>query len=230
MSQSPIRLQSIDNKTRAIDAIPLIQPHRLFECQYKLGKVNGCFEGEPRHANFVVQGSGPIVRFRGVSYELKKIHIHSESEHVVERDDPCDFELHLVHAPLGSPIASPLVVVGILFTVSGQPGKPNKSALAISEMIKSAESHVCVALDPLDLFPRSAKGKPDTTEWFHYEGSLTGFPYSENVSWIVMRNPATVSENLIESLSRHAEQHSRELQPLDRRIVVRSFLDKSETR
>jgi len=229
MSQSPIRLQAIEKKTHAIDSIPLVQPQRLFECQYKPGKISGCFEGETGHANFVVQDSGPLVRFRGVSYELKKIHIHRESEHIVEQDDPHDLELHLVHVPLGSPIASPLVVVGILFKVVGKVEKSNKASTAIAELIKSAESQVCVTIDPLDLFPRNTKGKPDTVEWFHYEGSLTGYPYSENVSWIVMRHSATINESQIELFRKYAEQHSRELQPLDRRLVVRSFLDKTET-
>ena len=170
MSQSPIRLQAIDPKSLAVDAIPLIQPFRLFDCRYKRGKINGCFEGELGHANFVVQGPGPCVRFREVSYELKKIHIHSKSEHIVEQDDPHDLELHLVHTPLGSPIASPLVVIGILFKVGGKVDKSNKTAAAMGELIKSAESKVCVSIDPLDLFPRNAKGKPDATEWFHYEG------------------------------------------------------------
>lgn len=228
MSQSPIRLQAFDKKTHAIVSIPLVQPQRLFECQYKPGKINGCFEGETGHAYFAVQGAGPLVRFRGVSYELKQIHIHSKSEHIVEQDDPHDLELHLVHAPLGSPIASPLVVVGILFKVVSEVEKSNKASTAIAELIKSAESHVCVTIDPLDLFPHP-KGKLDTIEWFHYEGSLTGYPYSENVSWIVMRHSATINESQIELFRKYAEQHSRELQPLDRRLVVRSFLDKTET-
>lgn len=223
MAQSPIQLQ-------AADALPLAKPSLLFECQYKAGSVNGCFEGERGHANFVVRGAGPVVRFRGVSYELKKIHIHSKSEHVIEQDDSHDFEFHLVHAPLGSPVTSPLVVIGILFRRAGKAEKANKAAKAIGELLKSAESQVCVMIDPLDLFPRNSKGKADTTEWFHYEGSLTGYPYSENVSWIVMRNTASLSDSIVEEFRKHAEQHPRELQPLDRRLVVRSFLQDHENR
>lgn len=218
MSQSPIRLESAD-------ALPLANPSQLFDCRYKPGKIDGCFEGEPGHANFVVKGSGPCVRFRGTKYELKKIHIHSKSEHVVEQDDPHDYELHLVHAPLGSPVASPLVVIGILYRTAGKSEKANKTANVIGELLRSAESRVCVTIDPLDLFPRNSKGKPETTEWFHYEGSLTGYPYSEIVSWIVIKNTAVISESLVDEFKKHAEQHPRGLQPLDRRLVVRSFQD-----
>ena len=221
MSQSPIYLQ-------AADSLPLAKPSLLFECQYKPGKVNGCFAGHPGHANFVVHGPGPVVRFRGASYELKKIHIHSKSEHIVEQDDPHDYEFHLVHAPLGSPVASPLVVIGILFKRAGKVEKSNKTIAAIGDLLNSAESQVCVTIDPLDLFSRNSKGKPDTTEWFHYEGSLTGYPYSEIVSWIVMKNTASISESLIQQFKQHAKQHPRELQPLDRRLVVRSFLEGKE--
>lgn len=228
MSQSPIRLLAIDKKSLAIDSIPLAQPQRLFECKYKPGLIKGCFEGEPGHANFVVQGNGPQVSFRGVSYELKKIHIHSNSEHIVEQDDPHDLEIHLVHAPLGSPVASPLVVVGILFKVVRKLEKSNMVSATIVEFIKSAASNVCVSIDPLNFFHRNSKGKPVTDEWFHYEGSLTGYPFSENVSWIVMRATAEITEAQIKLFKKYAEQHSRELQPLDRRLVVRSFLVKTE--
>lgn len=227
MSQSPIRLQAVDSKTFEVDALPLLQPFRLFECLYKPGNIKGCFEGECGHANFVIKGPGPHVRFRGVSYELKKIHIHSKSEHIVEQDDHHDFEVHLVHAPLGSPVASPLVVIGILFKVSGKVDKSSKLSATISEFVKSLESQICIEFDPLVLFP-GKKGKPDLVEWFHYEGSLTGYPYSENVSWIVMRNTALILKSDIEEIRKHAEQEPRGLQPLDRRLVVRSFLDKTE--
>lgn len=228
MSQSPIRLQAIDKSSGAVDAIPLAQPQRLFECLYKPGKIGGCFEGEPGHANFVVQNGKAHVRFRGVSYELKKIHIHGESEHIVGQDDPHDMEIHLVHAPVGSPVASPLVVIGILFSACDREPRSKYANAAFREFLKGAETKVCVELDPLDLFPRGVRGKPDTKEWFHYEGSLTGYPYSENVSWIVMRNPSTIDQSIVEEFVEHAEQHRRELQPLDRRLVVRSFLDTRE--
>ena len=223
MSQSPIRMQSSNS-------LPLAEPLHLFECHYDPGQISGCFEGESGHANFVVQGAGPLIRFRGADYELKKIHIHSESEHIIEQDDPHDLEVHLIHVPLGSPVAAPLVVIGILFTVAGKKTKSNKADLAFSEFIKSAEANVCVNLDPLDLFPRNSKGKPDTTTWFHYEGSLTGYPYSEIVSWIVMRDAPAMEHSLIDNFKKYAKQHPRGLQPLDRRLVVRSFSDKSQNR
>lgn len=220
MSQSPIRLQTSE-------AIPLAQPRRLFECLYKPGTVSGCFEGETGHANFVVQKGSAQIRFRGAMYELKKIHIHNASEHIVNQDDQHDMELHLVHAPLGSPVASPLVVIGILFTGCGKDPKAKYASAALRDLIQGAESKACVELDPLNFFPR-VKGKPDKSDWFHYEGSLTGYPYTENVSWIVMRCQAAIEGAVIEEFEKHAEQHARELQPLDRRLVVRSFLDERE--
>jgi carbonic anhydrase len=43
-----------------------------------------------------------------------------------------------------------------------------------------------------------------------------------------MRNPSTIDQSIVEKFVEHAEQHRRELQPLDRRLVVRSFLDTRE--
>lgn len=230
MSQSPIKLAA-ENPRNFVDALPLAKPRKLLKVQYpEQGSFSGEFENSP-HGNLVLDPSSPrpTIRFRGITYDLRMIHIHTGSEHVVEEDDPHDMEVHLVHAPQGSPVNSPLVVIGILFN---RPDGKNSGVHAggqiysigkgwITSGKKSKEQGVS-GLNPLAFFPLK-NVKADTENWFHYEGSLTGYPYSENVSWFVMRDVGSVDSKTFKALEDHAEHHQRPLQPLDRRLVVRSF-------
>lgn len=222
MSQSPIKMASFNKKSKALDALPLANPQDLFSVHYRPGvKAKGTFEGDEHHEDLLISSKRHYVTFRGDRYDLKKIHIHSESEHIVETDDPLDLEIHLVHAPAGSSVASPLVVIGILFRIAGPNDKVTFSA-SLGSLLSNIHKKT-YSLDPSDFFPAGPKGHPITTEWFHYEGSLTSFPYSENVSWFVMRKHGYVTADQVEVLRENAEQYARELQPLNRRLVVRSF-------
>ena len=217
MPQSPIRLETES-------ALPLGQPDLLFECKYLPGtSVQGCFDDKPGEGNFIIKGGSAIITFRGCEYELKKIHVHEGSEHMVDKDDPHDMELHLVHAPKGSPVSSPLVAIGVLFRASSKESMHLDLAATVKRMVESTQSKTCIDLNPLTFFPVDATQAPQTKEWFHYEGSLTSFPYTENVSWIVMKPCAYLSQEALDPLIEHAEQPQRGLQPLERRLVVRSF-------
>lgn len=61
MSQSPIALRTL-SANGALDALPLNQPLKLFECLYKpREQVRGRFEGEEGHGNFVIEGNSPLI-------------------------------------------------------------------------------------------------------------------------------------------------------------------------
>jgi carbonic anhydrase len=217
MPQSPIRLETES-------ALPLCKPDRLFECKYlPETSVQGCFDDKPGEGNFLIKGGSATIVFRGCEYELKKIHMHGGSEHMLDKDDPHDMELHFVHAPKGSPVASPLVAIGVLFRVSGKESMHLDLEATVKRMVESAQLKTCIELKPLTLFPVDATHASQTKDWFHYEGSLTSFPYTENVSWIVMKSSAYLSQEDLDPWIKHAEQPQRGLQPLDRRLVVRSF-------
>jgi carbonic anhydrase len=218
MAQSPIELYEAD-------ALTLADPGNLFKIHYQAGaSFPGQFEWEKGHWNFVFAKSTaanfPEVTFRGVNYRLAKIHLHEKSEHVVEKDVKCDYEIHLIHAAADSSAPSPLVVIGILYTISKDPEKSRIQSLC--QCVGEKDGKERPEVNPLDFFPLQG-AQPDLTNWFHYEGSLTGYPYTENVSWFVMKNPGHVTESEIKDLHKNASQHAREVQPLDRRLVVRSF-------
>ena len=216
-SQSPIHIVPSQ-------ALLLAHPQVLFECRYNPEtEVSGCFEGDAGEANFIVQSGSAVIAFRGDEYELKKIHVHSGSEHTIEHDNPHDMELHFVHAPKGSAVPSPLVAVGVFFFKADQSSPNSLAEKTAVQFVESMRSGQCTTIHPWALLPQTANGGPDTSSWFHYEGSLTSFPYSENVSWIVLKSSADLGGAAIDALTNYSTQPVRPMQPLNRRIVVRSF-------
>jgi len=62
-----------------------------------------------------------------------------------------------------------------------------------------------------------------SSEWYHYQGSLTTHPFSEDVAWIIDRSATTVKQLDIDELAK-AEQDRRvgSPMPLNRRFVLRN--------
>lgn len=229
--QSPIAITTND-------ALQLAKPDDLFRIEYKDQKYHGVFVGvHPSHGNFQLDKPPyPVVRFRSDKYELRRIHIHFKSEHVIDTAGQRDYEVHLVHARQGMTLADPKLVIGILYHESAK-ATTGGGLEAFNELLrekaktgpllrpfKVGEVLHEAKIKPLDFFPRLQDGKtPDLTNWFHYEGSLTSEPYSEDVSWFVMKTESKIDPKKLEDLEQYAEQEARPTYALDRRLVVRSF-------
>lgn len=219
MNQSPIHLL-------ADEALPLANPLDLLEIKYPDADFIVSLKVKNGHGNFVFEAPAPgklspfpRLVFRDKTYRLAKIHVHEAPEHRID-DAHHQYELHLIHIPDGSDVESPLVVIGILYSLDTAESQHNRSGFeALGKLAKSKQD---TKINPLRLFPATG-GEADLTNWFHYEGSLTGYPYSETVSWFVMRSPGSITDEEVEELHSCAEQEARELQPLNRRLVVRSF-------
>jgi carbonic anhydrase len=233
--QSPIKLVTKD-------AMPLAKPDDVLRIEYKDKDYHGTFIGiHPSHGNFeldqpVKPDTYPSVLFQGNVFELRRIHIHFKSEHVIDSIVQRDYEVHLVHARQGMTLSDPKVVIGILYHESATTpaGKGlerfndllrKRAAAGLSlRAFKATDSIPDGDINPLEFFPRLPDGKsPDLKNWFHYEGSLTSEPYSEDVSWFVMKNESKIDPKKLEELEKYAEQEARPTYALDRRIIVRSF-------
>jgi len=237
--QSPIKIETKDT-------IAIAKPTDLFRIEYKDQDYRGTLEGgSSTHRNFKLDKPtaakpAPTVYFQGKTFELQMIHIHGKSEHLIDSDNQSDYELHLVHLervePTEKQLTVPKLVIGILFRedATGNSGgglerfnemlSARKNTGASLKHIKSSEKKVVELFNPLAFFPRLGKSKkPDLVNWFHYEGSLTSEPYSEDVSWIVMKNESKIDLAKVDKLEEYAEQDARPVQSLDRRIILRSF-------
>jgi carbonic anhydrase len=233
--QSPIVLHRTE-------ALILAEPQKLFSIEYKDQSYSGTFTGDkPTHGNFVLdEGKDlPAVTFRGNKYELNRIHIHFGAEHAIDPDPKKHerriFEVHLVHTRPGQPIDTPKVAIGIIYHKSAK--LTSRGGLeSIDKMLQEISASSAISnskkkpipptyfINPLLFFPSLPGGKQaDLTNWFHYEGSLTSEPYSEDVSWFVMKTESRITPGQLKELEKHAEQEARHSYPLDSRIVVRSF-------
>jgi len=72
-----------------------------------------------------------------------------------------------------------------------------------------------VQIDVIELLP-SDRG------YYIFPGSLTTPPCSENVTWFVLRHPATVSAEEIQRFSQLYRDDARPTQPLYDRVVLES--------
>ncbi|XP_062843557.1 carbonic anhydrase [Trichomycterus rosablanca] len=137
---------------------------------------------------------GPIT---GV-YRLKQFHFHwgssddKGSEHTINGTKyPC--ELHLVHwntkyANFGEAVNKPdgLAVVGIFLKIGSANPRLQKVIDAFDNIKAKNQQTTFSNFDPKNLLPA-------TLHYWTYEGSLTTPPLLESVTWIVLKDPISVS-------------------------------------
>ena len=147
------------------------------------------------------------IRLGADAYRLVESHFHNPSEHTIDGRRYA-LETHLVHLRGESDIA----VVGILYRI----GAPNPLIEAIIETAPSRGEPDA----PTTAFPPSAY-LPAQRGSYAYPGSLTTPPYTEGVQWRVMSEILEVSADQVARLSAltGARQNSREIQPLNGRVV-----------
>lgn len=123
-------------------------------------------------------------------FDIANIHYHCESEHHVDGHEyKC--EMHLVHkqtSPLDQDKSKLYLVIGVfLETKNGQ---------ATNHILSTSGS-----LDLSDLFyPKQS--------FYYYEGGLTTPPCSEQVEWLVMKDPVYVSEQQLNELESWIKDYS----------------------
>lgn len=186
--------------------------------------------------NFKIDPPGPndnpkdwMVEVGTVPWYIRKIHIHRTPEHHVDGSPSTGtplYEVHLVHsAEHDTEGAGPKLAVGVFVTRNAKAAskssleqlcKKFKAARKKGQRLGAEEE---IRLNPVEFLPEPEK----RGRWFQYEGSLTTPAYSEDVSWIVLKDEAGVQPETFDCLASGAHQDTRPLQPLNRRYVLRSF-------
>ncbi|MCJ8744748.1 hypothetical protein PDJAM_G00122140 [Pangasius djambal] len=156
--------------------------------------------GHSFQVNFLDENDSAILTGGPVSgtYRLKQFHFHwgasddKGSEHTVDGIKyPC--ELHLVHwntkyENFGEAVNKPdgLAVVGVFLKIGSANPRLQKVLDTFDAIKAKGQQTTFLNFDPKNLLPASLN-------FWTYEGSLTTPPLYESVTWIVLRDPISVS-------------------------------------
>ena len=150
---------------------------------------------------------GGSIQIDGSSHELVQFHFHTPSEHRVG-GQTYPGELHLVHLDENDHFT----VIAVLM----KSGAHNPDVDAIWETFPNIENAAPMTFDASVLLP-------DDQTAYVYDGSLTTPPCSENVRWLVMKEPIQFSDVQIEQLTAvHAStniHNNRPVQALNGRSI-----------
>jgi carbonic anhydrase len=171
------------------------------------------------HTIQVTVAEGSTFTFGDKTYQLKQFHFHTPSEHTIDGQH-APMEMHLVHQAEDESLA----VVGVLFK-EGKTLNPNLAKI-ISHMprTKGESKHLeNVVLQISDHIPQQ-------TEAYHYIGSLTTPPCSEDVQWLVLKAPMIVSADQIAAITAVIGPNNRPTQPLNDRGLSLDVLSPTVTK
>ncbi|CAM3955624.1 carbonic anhydrase family protein [Kibdelosporangium persicum] len=152
----------------------------------------------------VEPGAGHVT-LSGVRYDLVQFHFHTPSEHRFHGQST-PLEMHLVHRNA----AQELLVIGIPLTV----GPASTVDKVLADLAPECGANVHVGeIDLNTLLPHDR-----TTA--RYNGSLTTYPFSENVKWFLMREKTVTQATITRFQQLFTSGNARATQPLNGRTVT----------
>ena len=162
------------------------------------------------HTIQVNVNEGNAIRIMGRSYELKQFHFHRPSEEKVG-GKRFDMVVHLVHKDDEGNLA----VVAVLLE-RGEAEQPTIQTVWNNLPLEAGATTNPAA--PLDI----ARLLPTDRSYYTYMGSLTTPPCSENVLWMVFKQPVMVTPDQIAVFSRLYKHNARPIQPNNGRLIKES--------
>lgn len=149
-------------------------------------------------------GAGEVLTVAGDEFSLQQMHAHVPSEHTVA-GRPAAAELHMVHTDADGN----LLVLGVLVAEGAASAELTPFIDAAGHLADEDE----VSLDVAAVLPASLEN-------YEYSGSLTTPPCTEDVQWVVLGTPISMSAAQIGSLAQVHSHNARPTQPLGDRTVV----------
>lgn len=139
----------------------------------------------------------------GNSYSLQSIEIHSPAGHKI-KDSFYPVEINLIHKDKNGD----LLIVAVFVNLGGK--NP-----AIETMLKQAATGKAekTTIDSTQLIS-------DAKSYYSYKGSLPYPPCTENVKWIILKKPITISPEQLSAIGKHVGRNARLPQPLYMREVL----------
>ncbi len=152
------------------------------------------------------QDETSAIEVGGTRYLLEQFHFHSPSEHLLD-DAHTEMEMHLVHKSAGGDLA----VVAVMI----QPGAENPAFDPVWDNLPTAERAERESGATVD----TAALLPLDHGYYRYMGSFTTPPCTEDVLWMVLRTPVTLSRRQIEAFRAIIHGNNRPVQPLNGREI-----------
>lgn len=162
------------------------------------------------HTVQVTPGGSSSLSLLGKKYELIQFHFHRPSE---ERVNGNNFEMviHFVHKAEDGKLA----VVAVLL----DKGKEHPVIQAIWNNLPLEKNQEIV---PPGLNIDVAQLLPEIRNYYTYMGSLTTPPCSEDVLWLVLKQPQQISPEQLAIFARLYDHNARPLQPSFSRLIKES--------
>lgn len=147
-----------------------------------------------------------ITSFNSDDYTFEKMHLHTPSE----------MQIHGHTYPLAGHMvyrnkAGKQLVVAAFFEIGTE-------SRALAPLLAALPRHKGDSLtlgkfDASDLFPAQR-------DYYTYEGSLTTPPCTEDIQWMVLKTPLTVSEDQMTTFQLLFPMNARPVQPVNKRTVL----------
>lgn len=156
-----------------------------------------------------LRGAGELV-LGGTRYRLEQFHFHTPGGETL-RGEAFPFSAHVLHKDA----RGGLLAITVPFRL-GAPSPLLQTLLAQVPSAHSGDQRVSGAqVDARDVLP-AQRG------YYRYQGSLTDTPCTEGVTWLVMKQPLSLSAEQLARWKQHFADNMRAAQPLNARRVAQS--------
>ncbi len=159
------------------------------------------------HTVQVEVGEGSTITVMGQSYQLVQFHFHRPSEERIN-GKTYDMVAHLVHKDYDNRLA----VIAVLM-------EKGMEHPIIQTLWNYMPLEVGMESQPPGVVIDLNRLLPEKRDYYTYMGSLTTPPCSENVLWMVFKNPVPVSPEQIGIFSRLYPNNARPVQPTHDRLI-----------
>ena len=159
------------------------------------------------HTIQVSYAAGSFITVGGHRYNLMQFHFHHPSEEKIHGKG-WPMAAHLVHADDSGKLA----VVAVLL----EPGMANATIQSVWDNLPK-EKDAARAVDNVRV--DAGNLLPQDHGYYTFAGSLTTPPCSEDVTWFVLKTPATISAAELAAFTRLYPLDARPVQPLYGRVV-----------
>ncbi|MCK9283029.1 MAG: carbonic anhydrase family protein [Rhodocyclaceae bacterium] len=153
---------------------------------------------------------GGSLTVMGRRYELKQLHFHRPGEEKID-GKRFDMVAHLVHRDDEGNLA----VVAVQLEKGGAEHSQIQTLWNNMPLEAGMSLMPAAAIDP-------AKLLPEKQTYYTYMGSLTTPPCTENVLWMVLKQPVALSAEQVAIFSRLYKNNARPIQPLNGRLIKES--------